>query len=527
MLGGMHRFLLPAASCPLLLMIACSADAEANAEEPAAEPEAIPRERLLRMMSPAEVDALAGPRGVRVREPEAYPGYTLLAPLNSTKVHLVDLDGAEVHTWDAGMGPGEWCRLLDDGTLLHLGRKEETERFRGGGIGGIQRRLAPDGTVLWRHEIADGEAHQHHDLEPLPNGNLLVIQWEHKSAAEAVARGAHPDSVGGAGLWPDAVLELEPTGAEGARVVWEWHAWDHLVQDVDPAKPGYGAIAEHPGRIDVNATYEPPDEVTEAERREAEERERQMAAMGYGGGAEDPEPPADAPSPPKEDPRDRSGDWLHTNAVAYHAELDLIALSSPELCEVFVIDHSTTTAEAATSSGGRFGRGGDLLWRWGNPAMHGAAGEKRLFYQHDPTWLGGADDLRLLVFNNGGRRPDGAGGSGWSEVLELELPFDAERGFTSLGPAKPGWTYSDPATFFSAFVSGAQRLPNGNTLVCSGAGGRIFEVTRDGRVVWDYLNPHGGDLQPAEHAGKAPPLALFRATRLAPDHPGVRALLGD
>jgi hypothetical protein len=216
---------------------------------------------------------------------------------------------------------------------------------------------------------------------------------------------------------------------------------------------------------------------------------------------------------------------LHTNAVAYHPGLDLILLSSPELSEIFVIDHSTTSAEAATSSGGRYGRGGELLWRWGNPRMHGVGDEsdRRLFYQHDPTWLGTADDLRVLVFDNGGGRPDG---SGWSEVLELRLPFDAERGFTrAFGDAEPVWSYSDPERFFSAFVSGAQRLPNGNTLICSGAGGRIFEVTRAGEIVWDYANPFGGDVTPPEHAGKAPPLALFRATRLARDHPGVLALL--
>lgn len=495
---------------------------DAAAAEEAPEDE---RTKLLRVMSAPELDALEGDRGVRVNEPGAFPGYTLIAPVNSTQVHLVALDGTVAHTWETGLAPGAWSYLLDDGTLLRCARNDDAPKFKGGGIGGILQRLAPDGTVLWRHRIADDEQNQHHDLEPLPNGNFLLIAWERKSAEEAIALGRHPQGVGEPGLWPDAVLELEPTPPEGARVVWKWHAWDHLVQDVDPAKPNYGELAAHPGRIDINADFEP--EESEEERREREEMERQMAAIGYAGGEEPEEDaPRDGPAP---DRFEKTGDWLHCNAVAYHAELDLIVLSSPRLSEIFVIDHSTTIEEAASSSGGRHGRGGELLWRWGNPVMHGAGGasDQRLFAQHDPTWVGGADAPRVLVFDNGSGRP---GDVGYSRVLELALPFSPATGFDvpergKHGPAAPAWSYEDRGNFYSAFISGAQRLPNGNTLVCSGASGRVFEVTASGELVWEYLNPHGGDVKPPEHAGNAPPLALFRATRLAPDHPGVRALL--
>ena len=60
-------------------------------------------------------------------------------------------------------------------------------------------------------------------------------------------------------------------------------------------------------------------------------------------------------------------DWLHTNGIDYNAEYDLIVLSVPRMNELWVIDHSTTTEEALGSTGGRWGKGGDLLWRWGNP----------------------------------------------------------------------------------------------------------------------------------------------------------------
>ncbi|MCY2961284.1 MAG: aryl-sulfate sulfotransferase [Planctomycetota bacterium] len=498
--------------------------ADANADKPPEDP----LERIRSAMSEAEFAALKGERGLIVNAPGATPGYTVVMPLNSTKVHLVDLAGKVVHTWETGLAPGGWCYLLDDGTLLHAGRQDNDPKFRGGGIGGVIRRLAPDGTVLWRYDFANESHCQHHDLEPLPNGNVLFIAWERKSREDAIARGRNPEGVGAAGLWPDAVFEVKPKLPEGGDIVWEWHAWDHLVQDVDTAKPDYAKLADRPGRIDVNAAFEPETKQTDEERQKKEDRAKQMAALGYGGGGDAPPAhDAQAKPPPKPKDRDKSGDWMHTNAVDHHVGLDLLVLSSPELCEIFVIDHSTTTAEAASSRGGRYGKGGDLLWRWGNPKNHGAGTEadRKLFYQHDPNWIVGPD-LRLLVFNNGGDRP----GGDHSSVDELVLPFDRERGFLGeagkpCGPAAPAWTFAAPGEFYSAFISGARRLASGNTIVASGAPGRIFEVTPAGQVVWNYLNPHGGDIQPAEHAGKAPPLALYRADRYAPDHPGIVKLL--
>ena len=219
-------------------------------------------------------------------------------------------------------------------------------------------------------------------------------------------------------------------------------------------------------------------------------------------------------------------DWLHTNAVAYQPEYDLIVLSSPHLCEILVIDHSTTSEEARIDSGGRYGKGGDLLYRWGNPRNYaaGADEDRRLFYQHNPTWVPGETEgeLRLLVFNNGGGRPDGD----YSSVDELTLPFDPKTGFAHeagepFGPHRLSWRYADKDNFYSSFISGAQRLANGNTLICSGAPGRVFEVTRAGEIVWEYRNPHGGDVAASAVAPNAPPKALFRATRIAKDDPAV------
>jgi hypothetical protein len=490
------------------------------------------------------------PRGLRVSEPGAFAGYTLFAPIRSGKTFLVDMDGKEVHVWESEHPPLA-VYLREDGSLLRGTRIDTNPTFHGGGLGGRIQELAPDGSVTWEYVLSDEKYSQHHDFEPLPNGNLLVIAWELLSKEEAVFLGRDPAHVSEKGFWPDWVLEVAPTRPSGGRIVWEWHAKNHLIQDRDPALPNYGRIAEHPGRVDINGDVVREPELSEEERRKREEQDAEMRALGYAGGDEEDE---QEPGPPGA-PQDLPGDWTHINSVDYYPELDLILLSTPELCEIWIIDHSTTTEEARGSTGGRWKKGGDLLYRWGNPRVYGAGQEadKQLFYQHQPEWvppgLPGAGNV--TVFNNGKQRP----GKEHSSVDELVLPFDPARGFLlepgkPFGPARPVWSYSDPERFFSFFISGCQRLPNGNTFVCSGKQGRLFEVTPAGQIVWEYWNPHGGEIPmsmgraappppgPPPGAGAGPgggpggpggggpvePTSCFRATRIAPDHPGLKAL---
>jgi hypothetical protein len=483
---------------------------------------AVPVSAQGNLMSAGEAEA-GKTRGLHVSKPGAFEGYTLFAPLNAKRTYLIDMQGEVVHSWETDSSPGSEY-LLDDGSLLRCGREDDDPRFSGGGIGGRLQRLAPDGTLIWNWRLADQERHQHHDIEPLPNGNLLLIFWERVPEEEAVSRGRDPEAVGPRGLWPDGLLEIRPIPPDDARIVWEWHSWDHIVQDRDIDLPGYDDVPLRPERIDVNGDHRNSPPLTAEERKAEEELRAGLAAIGYLAGDE-PDQPAPPGGPPP-----RTGDMMHVNAVAYLAEYDLIVLSSPEFDELWVIDHSTTSAEAATSEGGRWGHGGDLLWRWGNPRTYGAGGDtdRKLFYQHDPTWIEGGNELRLLVFNNGRGRP----GGDYSSVDELVLPFDKRRGFLRegrepFGPKEPDWSYSDPGDFYAPFISGAQRLPNGNTLICSGPAGRLFEVTPAGEIVWDFYNPYGGEIEPPAHAGHAPPLALFRGTRLAKDQPGIRKLLGE
>jgi hypothetical protein len=545
---------------PITILLTLPAFAQTKPEPP---PKPVPPADA----KPAEPEE---PRGLKLRAPGACEGYTIIEPLRSKDTHLVDLDGKVVHTWHSEYVPAAWVDVYDDGTLLRGGQKdpEKRVRFHAGGIGGVLEETAWDGKVLWTYELATDAQRMHHDIERLPNGNVLVIAWENHAREDAIAHGRDEDKVDEKeGFWPDDVLELRPTRPSGAEIVWQWHAWDHLVQDRDPKKPNYAKVAEKPGRIDINADhrYETKEETPE-EKKKRLDTEAEMKKLGYAGGdpdedatksqrpppgapastapnappspagasraAGDPPPPGGGapggPPPGGGGPPESTGDFMHTNAVAYWPREDLILLSSPHLCEIFVIDHGTTTAEAAGSTGGRRGHGGDLLWRFGNPQNYGMGTEadRHCFYQHDPSFLQSGNDMHVLFFNNGMKRKP----KEFSVVEEIALPFDPAKGFARdaqkpFGPTAPLWSYSDPEKFCSQFISGAQRLPNGDTLICEGKAGRVFEVTKEGTIVWEYLNPLGGEVEPSAQGGKAPPHALFRATRIPKDHPALKGRL--
>jgi hypothetical protein len=496
----------------------------------------------------------AAARGLVLDTAAASRGYTLLAPLASSTTYLVDLQGQLIHSWKSKYVPGQAAYLLDDGSLLRAARVPKNGHFGGGGIGGRVERIAADGKLLWAFVYADQRHCQHHDIKPLPNGHVLMIAWEKKARDEVLAAGRDPEQMTGKELWPDCVVEVEPQGAAGGKIVWEWHVWDHLVQDVDENKPNFAIVAEHPELVDLNYRQRMP--------RDTPAEMRRLRSLGYVGGAapeagERPDQPP-PPFPPGLGPGgvDPRADWCHTNAVDYDPQLDQIALSVHNFDEVWIIDHSTSTAEAAGHSGGRYGKGGDLLYRWGNPRAYGAgeASDQMFFGQHDVRWIpaGSPGSGHLMVFNNGVGRPGGP----YSSVVEFAPPVDGagnyrlERG-RAYGPAKACWEYTAPnkADMFSHSISGAERLSNGNTLICSGEQGHIVEVNALGKTVWEYINPYvehngpddGPPLGPPPGpppwgCGRPPPGlgrggppggpmgGLFRATRLSPDHPGVRAL---
>jgi hypothetical protein len=410
--------------------------------------------------------------------------------------YLIDLQGRVVHSWESNCPPGLAVYLLENGHLLRAGRMKNPP-FAAPGAGGRLQEITWDGKVLWDYQYASPTQLPHHDICRLPNGNVLMIVWEKKSAAEAQAAGRLQTMADQSFLIADAILEVKPTGELTGKIVWEWHAWDHLIQDFDAKLPHYGDVSAHPELIDVNFG-EGAIAALVAKRDDLKD----LRSIGY-------------LSVAGADAQFMKADWLHINSVAYNAELDQIMLSVLEFSELWIIDHKTTTAEAAGHKGGRYGRGGDLLYRWGNPrAFHGGTIEKdeRLFNQHDCHWIakGLPGEGHVLVFNNGSWPK----GRAWSSADVIVLPVFDGGGYAfepakAIVPDAASWSYTAPAgrKLYSPIESGAQRLPNSNTLICSGSEGGIVEVTQDKEIVWQYVVPIKGE--------------LFRATRYDPNYPGL------
>jgi hypothetical protein len=416
--------------------------------------------------------------GLLVNEARACKGYTLIASSNSTTTYLVDMEGRVVNTWKSDCLPGLSAYLLPNGNLLRTGQVTKPPFF-GGGTGGRIQEFSWDGKLVWDYTYVSEKYLPNHDICKLPNGNVLMIAWEKKAPREAVDAGRRPETVGkNSFMLADCILEVQPTGEKSGKIVWEWRPFDHLVQDFDKAKANYGDVAAHPELIDINFG-----ESTIAAMVAKPEELEKLRAIGYVGGA------GRRNAMPQTD-------WLHVNAVAYNAELDQIMLSVFEFNEIWIIDHSTTKDQAAGHTGGKYSKGGDLLYRWGNPRSYraGTVKNQTLFGQHNSHWiekgLPGAGNV--LVFNNGLKRTGGA----YSTVDEIVLPVNEKGEYEhakgkAFGPEKAVWSYAAPKKndFYAPFISGAQRLPNGNTLVCSGTNGTIFEVTPKDEIVWKYLNP--------------------------------------
>jgi hypothetical protein len=429
----------------------------------------------------------AEPRGLRLKTGKAMPGYVVFSPLLTDTAYLVDIDGQVIRSWKSDYRPSGWVYLLPNGHLLRGANDTGTTGFSGGGAGGRIQEFDFDGKLVWDFSFASKDHLSHHDVALLPNGNIVVIAWERKSAEEARRAGRRPGFIPETGVWPDMLVELQPQPPNSARIVWEWHAWDHRIQNIDASLELYGDPAQHPEKFDLNGDL-----------------------IGTG-------------TPP----RNPTADILHTNSVFYNPALDQLILSVPRFNEVWVVDHSTTTREAAGSSGGRSGKGGDLLYRWGNPQAYGrgTAADRLLGFQHDARWI--LDGLpgagHMSVFSNrtpGAKEP-------YTKVYELVPPVDDHGRYAiaagkAFGPAEPVWTYSAPGSFDATYISGAQRLSSGNTFVTSGPQGRFFEVTPSGEIVWEYWSPFRGEGTTGGGNGAANPYSAFRGQKVPPDYPGLR-----
>jgi hypothetical protein len=377
--------------------------------------------------NPASEDKVSG---------DVSPGYTLFGNNDGRMTYLVDMDGKTVHSWTHTRSGGYAVYLLENSNILRTAQASNSI-LSGGGSAGYVQEIDWNGNVVWEFLYSSSTALAHHDIEPMPNGHVLIIAWEVKSATVAKAAGRKTT----AAMWPDHVIEVDKSTSQ---IVWQWHAWDHLIQDYDQTKANYGVVNQHPELFDINLGS--------------------SGSSGPGGG----------------------GDWLHMNGISYNAALDQIVLTSHNMSELYVIDHSTTTQEAAGHTGGTYGKGGDILYRWGNPANYRATGTTYFSVVHCPYWipsgLPGAGNI--IAFNNGTNTRA-------SSIIEITPPLQSDGLYTftsgtAYGPATPAWTYSNGTSFYSSNQGCCQRLADGHTLITDPDSGYIFEVDQNQKKAWEY-----------------------------------------
>jgi hypothetical protein len=389
--------------------------------------------------------------GLIYDDPRACPGYTLLAPTAYKAAWLIDNKGRAVHKWEGVYPPGLCVYMLENGNLLRTGRVDLGTPEGGGRVEEVDW----DGKVVWRLDDKETPYSFHHDAVRLPNGNILTLAHEAKSLREAIDAGRDSTLLKQDIFVPDLVLELKPNASGSADIVWEWHFWDHMCTGLPGNQTANGRAVSHdvadPRRIDIN-----------------------FLTNGQ-------------------------ADWLHCNGIDYNPTLDQIAISSRHMGEFYIVSHRTADYENP-NEGIEAARGpdGDFLYRWGNPAAYGAGtlADQRLWGPHDIQWI--ADSLpgagHFLIYNNGLGRPEGE----FSTVEEIVPPLLPDKTYfiepsLAFGPDSAAWKYKAPrpTDFYSPNMSGAQRLPNGNTLISAASSGTVFEVTAAGEIVWKYINPVG------------------------------------
>eukprot|EP00008_Paramoeba_atlantica_P015012 CAMPEP_0201484124 /NCGR_PEP_ID=MMETSP0151_2-20130828/8327_1 /ASSEMBLY_ACC=CAM_ASM_000257 /TAXON_ID=200890 /ORGANISM="Paramoeba atlantica, Strain 621/1 / CCAP 1560/9" /LENGTH=449 /DNA_ID=CAMNT_0047867639 /DNA_START=277 /DNA_END=1626 /DNA_ORIENTATION=- len=424
--------------------------------------------------------------------------------------YLIDEDGRVVHEWVSQMKVFT-SKLAENGNLLRDGSEvADAPLFQTGGAAGSVEVVTWENEVIWRYRFEPFHMFlSHHTVDFLPNGNVLALVWKRIVKDEAIEMGRRPEYLPDGEFWDNQVVELEPIPKnKTAKPVWVWSAVDHLIQDYHPKKSNFGSVPNHPELLDVNA-------------------------CPVGGKAG------------QRNISNRSGktgekDWLHVNSLSYDPVRDQILLSFNIMGEIVIIDHSTTTSQAAGHTEGKQGKGGDILYRWGNPmyCQLGSSSDRKLYGQHSPVFIRDTNtpsDGNILLFNNG-RVPDRE----WSTIDEIQLPesspnsgnYEREEG-KYFGPNGFVWSYGSSKgrkdSFYCSHISSCQRLSNGNTLITCGTDGIVFEITPNKQEVWRYIIPllttSGGDtvLQTTRQGQqRSGPAKTFQTTKYPRDYPAFK-----
>jgi len=376
-------------------------------------------------------------------------GYILYAPKQNGTTYLMNKAGQVLKTWQSETGPGQKAIITPDGYFYRAGNaKGDLPTIIARAQAGTFEKQTWDGELLWDFEYVKDDAISHHDFTVLPNGNILAMVVEKKTYDEAIAAGFLPENLMEDGISAESVLEFAPDALDengvyrGYQIVWEWHLWDHLVE------PEFAS--EHPELYVIGGS---------------------SARLN----------------------------WNHGNGIDYNEELNQIALSFRNGDEIIVFeytgDQANGTEIAAGHTGGELGKGGDLLYRWGNTAQYGRDDIHLSYSQHAVNWIpeGYPGAGNLMIFINGSNsRPYSTVGeiaSQWDDATQ-SYP-DISSSDAHWGPDSLVWQWNADNDYdiYSSDSSGAQRLKNGNTLIAFGIFGLLYEVTPDQEIVWKYKCP--------------------------------------
>jgi len=400
----------------------------------------------------------------------ALPGYTLFTTYRGPNVYLIDNQGRIINQWDEpdGYSAGASQYLTERGTLVRAVLTGGPPFGAGAGIGGLIREYDWDGNVIWEFPYFDSSRITHHGIVQIPRGkgNVLITAYERKTQADCIEAQLSPEVCNDPNFenrnW-EHFLEVKPNYRKGsAKIVWEWHLWDHLLKEGQVASENPGkwnpAISAAPAPGFLNANF---------------------------------------------------------NNVDFNRKLNQILISCNTCNEIFVIEHGKNTKHSRGSTKGRYHKGGNFLYRWGNPANYGAgiAEDRKLGFQHGASWVKRRDEHgwklkfkdaqigNIILFNN--RPPMNPPGPPSSAVVEIEPPYKRNGSYAFdedlnvYGPSDFSSIvseYYDSKTstylnFFSPFLSNPQRLPNGRTLINIGVSGTVVEVDENGFASWKFINP--------------------------------------
>jgi hypothetical protein len=403
------------------------------------------------VLVPARFDAYPSvyPTGTTIYQPDkAWGGYTIFNTIDDQGTPLIDMNGNVLRLFTKVMSQANPIRVFPGGYVIGGDVMREPHQEA---IALVQ--IDWEGHEVWRFdrteqvETEDGEtiwaARMHHDWQREGNpvgyyapgmdpstdsGRTLILAHKNVQKPEIT------DKM----LEDDLIIEVSWDG----EILWEWLASDHVDEF------GFSEDAR-------NAIY-----------RSVNVNEKRQTA-----------------------------DWVHINAASYvgpnqwyddgdeRFHPDNVVVSLREANIIAIIDRS-----------------GAVVWRLGPDYTQSREMNElgQIIGQHHPhiipKGLPGAGNL--MVFDNGGR-----GGYGWANPAAPDGRNSLRRSSSRVLEVNPVtlekvWEYSisgiERFRFFSHYVSNAQRLPNGNTMINEGAGGRIFEVTNEGEIVWEYVSPYFG-----------------------------------